>query len=258
MLEKFRDFLANDNDRARPTFTRTTIGTVVFALMLSLLLFVGCGDSQNSALDKIQSPADAFGAGTYYGTQGEYENAIRAYTKAIALDPQFRKAYTYRALTHLQLGSFDDALNDLNKAVEIDPSADSYRTRGDVYAGNGNVDMAINDYDKTLQLDPSSASTFRNRAIAYSNKRDYQQAIDDLSKAIELQPKEPHWRYDRAVFKAQTGDYQAAMQDATQALELMGGAPSLQPGEQKNLSELQINCVRLIADLEKAITGNTP
>lgn len=202
--------------------------------------------------DVSQTPEDALREGASLGKRGQYEKAVQAYSRAISLNPQYTKAYTFRGLTYLQLGNFAIAIKDLNKVIALDPTADSYRTRTDVYARNGYLDKAIAGYDKLLELDPRSASGYSNRATAYGEKNDYKKAIEDITRAIELEPKDPRWRFDRAILKTQRGDYDAAMIDAEAALSLSGGVPDLRPGEARETSEFKFNCMRLIADLEKA------
>lgn len=204
------------------------------------------------AQDDAKMAQEAFEEGTRLGKKGEYETAAQAYSRAIDLNPGYTDAYTFRALTYLKLGNFDRAVMDLDKVIALDPTADSYRTRADVYARNGYLDKAIKDYDKLLELDPGSASGYRNRATAYGEKNDYQKAIGDITKAIEVEPNNPMWRYDRAILKANYGDYSAAMIDAEYALKLSGGEPDLRPGEERETSEINFNCMRLIADLERA------
>jgi tetratricopeptide (TPR) repeat protein len=250
---------------------KLTKGPVFYVtLMIIVLAFIGCEDklSQESAVtqnatapetkdrspspDGSQTAEDAFREGTSFGRRGQYEKAVQAYSKAIELNPKYTKAYTFRGLTYLELGNFTDAIKDLDKVIALDPTAYSYRTRADVYARNGYLDKAIMDYDKVLELNTRSASGYRNRAIAYGEKRDYKKAIRDITRAIQLEPKDPQWWFDRAMLKAKRGDYDAAMIDAETALDLLGGVPNLRPGEERAVSEIKFNCMRLIDDLEKA------
>lgn len=199
-----------------------------------------------------------FQDGVRLGKGGDYRAAVQAYTRAIELNRKYTDAYVYRALTHLQLGNFVAAISDLNAVVDLDPSADSYRTRADVYARNGRIDQAIADYDKSIALNPNDASAYRNRGTAYSERGDYPKALGDITKAIQLEPAAPRWRFDRAMLKARQGKYDDAMVDAQEALRLAGGVPDLRPGEARVVDELAFNCMRLVADLEKAGARRAP
>ncbi|MDA1314236.1 MAG: tetratricopeptide repeat protein [Acidobacteria bacterium] len=195
---------------------------------------------------------EAFREAARLGKSGKYKEAVQVYSRAIELDPGYRDAYVFRALTYQELGNFAAAIRDLDTVVALDPSATSCRSRADLYARNGYPDKAIIDYDKFLELNPTDAGGHRNRAIAYGEKDDYRRATAGITKAIQLEPDEPRWRFDRGILKAQQGDYDGAMRDAEEALRLAGGVPDLRPGERRVTDELTFNCMRLIADLEKA------
>ncbi|MEP6566206.1 MAG: tetratricopeptide repeat protein, partial [Mesorhizobium sp.] len=51
----------------------------------------------------------------------KYARAIAEYSRAVALAPNEPTAYSARALARLQKGEYDGALDDFNKAIELDP-----------------------------------------------------------------------------------------------------------------------------------------
>ena len=62
---------------------------------------------------------------------------------------------TNRANAFLQKGNNADALDDVNKAVSINPRYPrAYQTRGAVYAKLGQTDKAAADLDMAQQLQP--------------------------------------------------------------------------------------------------------
>ena len=53
------------------------------------------------------------------------------------------------------LGRYEDALQDYDRALEIDPNlANGYINRGSAYSHLGQYEKAIADYEKGLELDP--------------------------------------------------------------------------------------------------------
>ncbi|KAF8083481.1 hypothetical protein N665_0770s0004 [Sinapis alba] len=58
---------------------------------------------------------------------GKYAEAIKESTKAIELNPSYTKALVRRAEAHEKLEHFEDALTDLKKILELDPSNDQAR-----------------------------------------------------------------------------------------------------------------------------------
>ena len=51
----------------------------------------------------------------------EYQNAIRHYTKVIELDPGNAEAYHNRGSIHSTIKEFPEAMQDFNKAIELNP-----------------------------------------------------------------------------------------------------------------------------------------
>ena len=58
--------------------------------------------------------------GVFYARQGEWNLALNDYNKAINLNPQFPEAYFNRAVTYYQLQQPDLAMTDYNQAVKLD------------------------------------------------------------------------------------------------------------------------------------------
>ena len=60
----------------------------------------------------------------------------------------------------------------------------AYNNRGLAYANKGEFNAAIQDYDKAIELNPQSADAYINRGNAYDEKGEFDTAIQDYNKAI--------------------------------------------------------------------------
>ena len=119
----------------------------------------------------------------------EYDDAIEAYTSAIALDPNYAAAYNNRGVAYKNKGQNDRAIEDYNKAIALDPNyAAAYNNRGIAYNDKGQYDRAIEDYSKAIALNPNLAFAYVQRGHMYGSKEQYNRAIEDYSKAIALDP----------------------------------------------------------------------
>src|SRR5215204_1440714 len=57
----------------------------------------------------------------YADTKRDYDEAIREYTKAIELNPQFAEAYYNRGIAYSDKKEYDAAIQDYTKAIELNP-----------------------------------------------------------------------------------------------------------------------------------------
>ena len=117
---------------------------------LALILVLSVG-SCSSDLSEAQL---AFREGTDLLQQGHYESAIRAFDKAIQLDPTFSVAYYSRGYAYGQLGQHERAIQDYDQAIRLDPNdADAYGNRGYAYGQLGQNAEADADKAKACSLD---------------------------------------------------------------------------------------------------------
>ena len=68
---------------------------------------------------------------------GNYQEAIANYTKAIELDPQIAGVYINRAAAYESIGDLDRALQDLDKALILESKPEAHHNRGNVYFTKG-------------------------------------------------------------------------------------------------------------------------
>jgi RNA polymerase sigma factor (sigma-70 family) len=98
--------------------------------------------------------------------------------------------YYQRAMKHYMNHEYEAELEDINKAIELDPKmAKAYDERGDLYGftlpkKDGNDEKAIADYTSSLEIKPNDSGARWNRAILYSELRKYDDAIADWTTYI--------------------------------------------------------------------------
>lgn len=90
-------------------------------------------------------------------TSGEYEEAVKHYTDAIALDPKNHVLFSNRSAAHAKAGNYATALEDAEHTVSLNPSwSKGYSRKGSALAYLGRYDEAIAAYEKGLQLEPDN------------------------------------------------------------------------------------------------------
>ena len=112
---------------------------------------------------------------------------LNCYTKCLSLDAEYGGAATYnnRGNAYDDLGRYQDAIRDYNRALSIDPDyAIAYNNRGNAKRQLGRYQDAIRDYTRALSIDPDDASAYNNRGFAKGKLGIYK--CDDYLKACQL------------------------------------------------------------------------
>ena len=126
------------------------IFTVIIVFFLFCPVSVFAETNEISAKDMAKK---WFEKGLKYDIDKDYDKAIEAFTKAIALKPDYAYAYTNRGFAYYNNGQYDRAIEDYDKAIALDPNdAEAYNNRGVAYAVKGNKDRAISDYKKACDM----------------------------------------------------------------------------------------------------------
>ena len=124
---------------------------------------------------------------------GDYENAIIDFTKFLEFedisDEDIALVYGNRGVCYTQLEKYEEALPDLDKAVEMLPNAMTYVNRGVVKNYLMNEDKAIEDYKKALELEPDFHSAYFNTGISQYRKNLFEKATENYFTAYEIQLK---------------------------------------------------------------------
>jgi len=77
---------------------------------------------------------------------GKFEMAVTNYDSAIGRRGNYFYYYLQRGLAKNELGRTDSAVSDLNRSIELLPTAPAHYALGDIEAGRHNVDAAIDHY----------------------------------------------------------------------------------------------------------------
>lgn len=138
-----------------------------------------------------------------YQEVSKYENALADLNKAIELKPQnLAEIYYHRAVLLHKLKQPEAAFEDCNTAIKLDPKyPESYAKRAELNEEKKQMDQAIIDWSILIELAPS-AFNYTERALAYEEIEDLPKAIADYDKAIELNSVDAFNFYRRAKVKS--------------------------------------------------------
>ncbi|MFP3042886.1 tetratricopeptide repeat protein [Treponema primitia] len=124
-------------------------------------------------------------------TRRDFDTAIREYTEAIRINPNYAEAYIVRGNAYNDKRDYERAIADCTEAIRIDPTLGSaYIIRGVVYNNKRDYDQAIKDFTDGIRLNPNYSFAYVYRGRAYYNRSEYDRAIADYTEAIRLNPNE--------------------------------------------------------------------
>lgn len=119
---------------------------------------------------------------------GDYSEAINLLDDVIKLEPAFDSAYVERAFNNLQIDKLEKALEDANKAIDLNyKNKGAYFVRGMIYGQMRNFEKALKDYTHIIKLGDSSYRivALRERASIYFITNEEGKAIRDYTEIIE-------------------------------------------------------------------------
>ncbi len=152
---------------------------------------------------------------------GCWQNNFTLYDHTLKVTDNNWLAYTNRGFAYNGLGNYRQAIEDLNRAIEIKPNyAEAYTNRGNAYGGLDNYRQAIEDYGEAIRLKVDSDRIYYDRGTLYAKHGQYQLAIEDLNRAIVLNPYYIKAYNNRGIVYTQMDIYQKALEDFNEAIRL--------------------------------------
>lgn len=179
------------------------------------------------AIELNPSHASAYSnRGLVYATKGQHNQAIADFTQAITLDPDHTGTYATRAISYTKLGKLPEAIADFTMVIEKSPPyAAIYVHRGIAYYQQGNCIQALADCNKAIELEPNNAQAYYYRGNIHSDRSLYNQAIADYTQVIKRAPNAFDLYYYRGDVHFRQGTFPQAIQDFTKCLQLIPDMP---------------------------------
>jgi tetratricopeptide (TPR) repeat protein len=161
----------------------------------------------------------------YYNAANLHSNshpliAIDYYTKALALNPNFGPAYANRGTQYVLMGEKKLAMDDLNKAVEINNDALSHFLRGQAFLQLNELDNAAADYEKAVKMSPNNLYFLYQRAYVAALQNDFDKSLNLLNTAISIKGDFTIALLLRGDVYANQKEYEKALTDFNSVLTL--------------------------------------
>lgn len=156
----------------------------------------------------------------------EFDEALANLNQAIELCPDQRLWLFRRARLFIMLNRLQEAIADYSKLIAIRLESHQpeipglYSFRGDSYRDSKQLQSAIADYIKAIQLNPKSAGAHRALADCYAEMGEDQLAIAHYNQAVKCAP-DSAWSFQNlGDYYADIGQYADAISNYNRAIEL--------------------------------------
>lgn len=162
--------------------------------------------------------AAAFSArSTVLFQRGKLDEALADMNRAVELRPQEPRFLNNRALLLLSFQRHDQAITDADRALALQPDyPQAWNHRGLALFSQGKVAEAIVAYDAALSVDPDYVDALNNRGFARLHHRQLEGALADLNRVLTLNPKYVNGYLNRGMLRLAVRDFEGAVADLTE------------------------------------------
>ena len=184
---------------------------------LNAYLSVAQGSDQPAKfIDTQQHAEEHLARGNYLMQNGELEEAIIAYSRALELNSDLHEALFNRGLARGRHGDLDAAIADLSKYIQIYPDSSLAYTK----RWKGDIHGAYRDYLKAIKLDGSNAEAHDDIGVIYAQWGQLGKALISFKVATRLDPGYQKAYHNLALTHYLREEVQLALEAINKSLEL--------------------------------------
>ena len=159
-----------------------------------------------------------YAMGTVYALNGQYDEAIACFDKAIKIFPYFVEAWFNKGASHQKKLEVGETIRAYQKVVELGDPADDFVCNADDFV-KGMEKQIHEETGLTLDGYLKSMDKF-NEAFAAMQKREWGKALTDLKKVVVMNPTNTQSYGNMGICYAHLGRKQEALAAFDKALEL--------------------------------------
>lgn len=163
--------------------------------------------------------------GLVHYRRAEYDQAIAKYQYVIQSDHDNYPAYYNLGLVYFALEDYQQAVSEYSlalmspRSISTNQKALIYSDRGVSQIMLGNYDQAIADLNQAINLDSNNYSAYYNRGCVYHHQKNYLAAIEDFTQALQINQEFTQAYVSRAILHHHLGQNGSAFKDINIALQ---------------------------------------
>ncbi len=168
--------------------------------------------------------------------RGDYEGALKDYTRAVEMEPNNPELLNSRGKTYFDMAAsgkykgqektlIEKAIKDYTEALskpKITPKSKSeaLSNRGAAYGMAGMANQSIIDISQSIELDPKNKNAYANRSIAYLNTGQYEKALGDYQAFLKFEPNNFNFWYESGMVQRVMKRNEDAIKSLDRALQI--------------------------------------
>ncbi|XP_037085740.1 cell division cycle protein 27 homolog [Pollicipes pollicipes] len=161
-------------------------------------------------------------AGNCFSLQKEHETAIRFFTRAVQVTPQFAYGHTLLGHEYVLTEELDKALACFRRAVSIDPRHyNAWYGIGMIFYKQERYTMAEMYFKSALAINPQSSVLMCHVGVVQHNLQKTDAALATLNRAIALDPVNPLCKFHRASVFLSSDRLQEALDELQQLKQMV-------------------------------------
>lgn len=142
------------------------------------------------------------------------------YSKAAQLNPRYTRALLAQGKLLVPARNWEDALKFFNEAIAIDPNyAPAYREKAELLYKAGRFPAAVENYGKYLELNNSCRVQQRYASFVFETK-DYKKAVVELEKALPCNNQNPFMYRLLGYSYYETGDFAKGLDNIDRFMQM--------------------------------------
>lgn len=143
------------------------------------------------ALDIDESIGEAHSSIAWVHTYFDWDwiSAEKEHKRSLELNPNYATGHEWYAVFLMGLGRFDEAIEEAQKALKLDPISPMINAiTGVVFYFSRQHKRALEHFQKTIEIDPNFAWAYTWQSLAFWEKQMKDKALDSIQKAATIAP----------------------------------------------------------------------
>ena len=192
-------------------------------LFIPILIFLFSCDSDQDKAGRF------FIKGNEALNNGQFDQAVRFYSEALAIAPNYKEALNNRGVAYYRDGRYTEAIIDYsNILVQLDTTySDAIRNRANAYLADGKFQKALDDLNRLQRIYPDSSYVYFTKGLAHHELKAYEESIDDFKQALIKGEDSTEVYINMANSLFMMGDYDAAIERLNAAMTINYSEPNI-------------------------------